>query len=115
MEGEIFLPNPGDAWLWTCAGGPFVINLLTQEGGYGEGKRPGKASASNVNHTLRALKKIVVKRGLSSVALPSLVTGVGGLDWEQVELLIQNQLRDLDVEVIIYKRYTHGQPADKSL
>ena len=42
MEGEIFLPNPGDAWLWTCAGGPFVINLLTQEGWLWGGQTSGK-------------------------------------------------------------------------
>lgn len=88
-----------------------VINLITQEGGYGAGNQPGKATETNVNHALRALKKIVVQEKFSSLALPRLATGVGGLDWEQVKPLIQSQLGDLDIPVYVYVVFKAGQPA----
>jgi len=95
----------GDAWAWDSADGVRIVNLLTQDGGYDRGSRPGKASISSVNHALRSLKKIVAKEKLSSIALPRLATGVGGLTWEDVSPLIQNQLGDLDVDVYVYSEY----------
>ena len=95
-------PEPGDAWIWGGVGGVRIINLITQEGGYGGGNHPGKATESNVNHALRSLKKIVTKENLTSLALPRLATGVGGLNWEQVHPLIQSQLGDLDIPIYLY-------------
>lgn len=106
-------PKPGEAWAWGGAEGVRIINLLTQEGGYGGGNKPGKASGPNVNHALRALKKIIQKEGFSSVALPRLATGVGGLDWDQVKPLIQSQLGDLDIPVYVYVTFHAGQKANE--
>ena len=106
-------PKPGEAWAWGGAEGARIINLLTQEGGYGGGNKPGKASEPNVNHALRALKKIIQKEGFSSVALPRLATGVGGLDWDQVKPLIQSQLGDLDIPVYVYVTFHAGQKANE--
>ncbi len=36
--------KPGEAWVWGGADGVRIINLITQDGGYGQGARPGKAS-----------------------------------------------------------------------
>ena len=52
-------PTPGDAWMW---GGPEnvrIVNLITQEGGYGQGNRPGKATPKFVSDSLKALAKLV--------------------------------------------------------
>ena len=104
-------PKPGEAWVWGGAEGARVVNLITQEGGYGGGNRPGKASESIVNHALRALKKIVEKEGFNSLALPRLATGVGGLDWEQVKPLIDSQLGALDIPIYVYTVYRAGERA----
>jgi len=104
-------PKPGSAWIWSGAGGARVINLMTQDGGYQHGSRPGKASIGNVNHALRALKKMIVKEGLVSVALPRLATGVGGLDWADVRPLIDNQLVDSAAEIYLYHVYVPGKKA----
>lgn len=105
--------KPGEAWAWGGAEGVRIINLLTQEGGFGGGNKPGKASEPNVNHALRALKKIIQKEGFSSVALPRLATGVGGLDWDQVKPLIQSQLGDLDIPVYVCVTFHAGQKANE--
>lgn len=103
--------KPGGAWIWSGADGRRIVNLLTQEGGYGQGARPGKAAPKYVNDCLRALKKLIKKEGLQSIALPKLATGVGGLEWSDVQPLIQNQLADLDIPVYVYADYRPGEKA----
>ena len=33
-------PKPGAAWSWRSADGVCIVNLITQDGGYGHGGRP---------------------------------------------------------------------------
>ncbi len=101
----------GEAWIWSGAGGVRIINLITQEGGHEHGSKPGKASTTSVNHALRALKKIIAKEKLTSVALPRLATGVGGLGWDEVKPLIEQQLGDVDAAIYVYAEYVPGQKA----
>ncbi|MGR8922067.1 MAG: macro domain-containing protein, partial [Gammaproteobacteria bacterium] len=98
--------KPGEAWAWGGAGGVRIVNLLTQPAG--PGHRPGRADAKDVNHALRALKKIVNKEGFTSLALPRLATGVGGLDWADVRPLVEQQLGDLEIPVYVYVVYHPG-------
>ena len=104
-------PKQGSAWIWSGAQGVRIINLITQQGGYDHGSKPGKASVSSVNHSLRALKKLIAEEDLSSVSLPRLATGVGGLNWEDVRPLIMNQLADINADVYVYRKYVPGKKA----
>lgn len=101
--------KPGEAWAWGGAGGVRLVNLITQP--TGPGHRPGKARLQDVNHALRALRKVVQTEKFSSVALPRIATGVGGLDWDQVKPLVEQQLSELDVPVFIYTVYRPGKTA----
>jgi O-acetyl-ADP-ribose deacetylase (regulator of RNase III) len=105
-------PKPGHAWLWA---GPqrVVINLMTQEPAPDEKAHPGKATAHNVSHALKELRKVLEDEAIPSVALPKLATGVGGLDWSEVEPLIESHLGDLDIPVIVYETYEKGQKANE--
>ncbi len=107
-------PSAGEAWLWA---GPerVVINLMTQEPAPNEGSHPGKATAHNVKSALKEMRKILEKEAISSLALPRLATGVGGLDWSEVEPLIAGELGDLKIPVIIYETYAKGTQADEKL
>jgi len=104
-------PKLGSAWIWSGAGGVRIVNLVTQDGGYEHGSKPEPASVSSVNHALRALRKIIAEEELESVALPRLATGVGGLDWNAVQPLIQQQLGDVTANIYVYRRYVPGQKA----
>jgi len=106
--------NPGEAWVWTAADGVRIVNLLTQEGGYGHGARPGKATTKNVAHALKALKKMATKEQFTSLALPRLATGVGGLSWDEVEPLIEEKLGELDIPIYLYATYIPNQAANES-
>ena len=54
---------------------------MTQEGEHDHGAKPRKATTANVNHCLRRLQHELEKGEITSIALPRLGTGVGGLDW----------------------------------
>jgi O-acetyl-ADP-ribose deacetylase (regulator of RNase III) len=105
-------PKPGDAWAWGTHGAR-IVNLITQEGGYGHGQKPGRATLPNVNHTLRALKKLIQSEDYQSVALPRLATGVGGLDWADVKPLIERHLGELSIPVYVYETYHPGVEANE--
>jgi len=107
-------PKPGHAWLWA---GPdkVIVNLMTQEPAPSEKAHPGKAKLQHVSHALKELRGIVQEQGITSIAIPKLATGVGGLDWEQVEPLIEEHLVDLKIPVVIYEEYDKGVKAQETL
>jgi O-acetyl-ADP-ribose deacetylase (regulator of RNase III) len=104
-------PHPGAAWIWSGANGVRVINLLTQEPSANRQGHPGEATLHNVSHSLREMKKIIQKEGITSVALPRLATGVGGLKWEDVKQLIVSAFEDMNVDVYVYTTFVKGQAA----
>ena len=106
-------PSPGAAWMWGGPEGVRIINLITQEGGYGHGARPRKATVKHVRDSLKALNKIIDKEGITSVALPKLATGVGALSWDEVRPLIEERLGDLKIPVYLYTEFHAGQRADE--
>jgi O-acetyl-ADP-ribose deacetylase (regulator of RNase III) len=106
-------PDAGDIWMWGSVGGIRIVNLMTQEAAYDQGSKPGKAAVKHVNHALRALHKLALDEGFTSIALPRLATGVGGLTWEEVFPLIQQHLGDLPIPVYVYSTYTPNTQADE--
>lgn len=107
-------PKAGGAWLWA---GPerVIINLMTQDPAPDENAHPGKASAHNISHALKDLRKIIEAENLSSIALPKLATGVGGMDWAEVKSLIEQHLGDLAIPVIVYETYEQDKKAAENL
>lgn len=108
-------PKAGGLWAWAGAtenGGTVrVASLLTQEAAENAIGRPGKATTENVGHALRALARHVQEEGITSLALPRLATGVGGLDWAEVKPLIEHHLGGLDIPVYVYVVYHKDQKA----
>jgi len=107
-------PKAGGAWLWGGADG-VVINLMTQEPAPDNNANPGKAMSKYISGALKDLRKIMEKENFSSVALPRLATGVGGMDWDEVEALIVEHLGDLDATIVIYETYQAGVKAQEKL
>ncbi len=104
-------PKPGEVWVWGGVGGVRIYNLLTQEGSFDHGAKPGRATIANVNHCLRRLRHDLQHEKIRSLALPRLATGVGGLDWNAVRPLIETHLGDLAIPVFVYSKYQAGSPA----
>lgn len=108
-------PKSGELWAWATPDGRRIINLFTQEAAYHPGEKPGRASIEHVHHALAALRKLAESEGFSSLALPRLATGVGGLAWADVEPLIARHLDGLGVPVVVYTTYRKHESAHEGL
>ncbi len=106
-------PKAGGLWAWMSADGQRIVNLFTQEAAYETGQRPGRATLHNVAHTLRALHKLVETEAFTSLALPRLATGVGGLEWNDIQVLVRQHLGELPIPVMVYTTYHAGQKANE--
>jgi O-acetyl-ADP-ribose deacetylase (regulator of RNase III) len=104
-------PKPGEIWAWGGAEGVRIINLFTQDPAPDHAAKPGKASVEHVNHALRELRRLAEAEKFSSLALPRLATGVGGLSWEEVSPLVQKHLGDLPIPVYVYTTFQKGVAA----
>jgi O-acetyl-ADP-ribose deacetylase (regulator of RNase III) len=51
---------------------------------------------------LMSLVDVLVKRNIKSLAMPALGCGNGGLEWEKVKALIENQLSTLPIDIRVY-------------
>lgn len=58
---------------------------------------------SYIEQGLAALRKEIVNRRISSIAIPPLGSHNGGLDWLRVKQMIEAALADLDCEVMLYE------------
>lgn len=106
-------PKPGTTWDWGGAEGARVVSLFTQDAAYDHGAKPGKATLEHVNHALRALRQLAEQEKLSSLAMPRLATGVGGLSWQDVSPLIDKHLGDLAIPVYVYATYQKDVAANE--
>ncbi|MBG4960611.1 macro domain-containing protein [Pseudomonas aeruginosa] len=113
-------PAPGGVWVWAGVDEQgktqCIVNLITQGMLHsGRSAKPGKASLEDVGHALRELARYVRSEGVSSLALPCVATGVGGLDWSEVKPLVVRHLGDLEIPVILYEVYRKGVAAEEKL
>ncbi len=108
-------PKSGELWMWGGVGGARIFNLMTQEGEHAHGSRPGKATLANVNHCLRRLRHAIEVEKITSLAIPALATGVGGLAWSDVKPLIEQHLGDLSIPIFVYATYHAGMKAKETV
>lgn len=75
----------------------YIINFPTKE----HWKAPSKIEY--IEKGLPALKDIIQKHRIKSIALPPLGCGSGGLDWNIVRPMIIDQLSELEAQIFIYE------------
>jgi O-acetyl-ADP-ribose deacetylase (regulator of RNase III) len=106
-------PKTGGMWLWSGPGRR-VANLFTQAPAPQGVGHPGKATVENVNHALRALRLVAEKEKFKSIAIPRLATGVGGLDWSEVQPLVKHHLSGLNIPITVYVEYRKDVKAQEA-
>ncbi|MBY8872349.1 macro domain-containing protein [Micromonospora sp. PLK6-60] len=85
----------------------YVINFPTKGHWRTASKLP------DIEAGLAHLVQVVRERGISSVAVPALGCGNGGLDWEQVRPMIEDAFADLpDVRVLLFPPEGAPEPSD---
>jgi O-acetyl-ADP-ribose deacetylase (regulator of RNase III) len=87
----------------------FIINFPTKR------HWRGKSRIEDIEAGLEALVHELRTRGISSVAIPPLGAGLGGLHWPDVRMRIERSLRDLrDVRVLVFEPHeapSHEEPS----
>ncbi|MHA4893314.1 type II toxin-antitoxin system antitoxin DNA ADP-ribosyl glycohydrolase DarG [Pedobacter sp. PWIIR3] len=78
-------------------GKKLVINFPTKT----HWRQPSKYEY--IEKGLAALKELIKKENISSIAIPPLGAGNGGLDWNIVKSMIATSLSDLDISIQIYE------------
>jgi O-acetyl-ADP-ribose deacetylase (regulator of RNase III) len=108
--------KPGEVWMWGGPEGKVVVSLMVQEPVEGTAfswGSPGASHALLCESRAQALRHLIDSEKISSLALPRLATGVGKLDWADVEPLIEQHLGSLDIPVYVYETYVKGERAEE--
>ena len=74
----------------------FIVNFPTKR------HWRGKSRVDDIDSGLNALREEIVRRGIRSIAIPPLGSGLGGLDWQDVKpriVLALSSLQDVDIRV----------------
>lgn len=101
--GEMFVFETGSMW-----NPRYIINFPTKRHWL------GKSRLEDIEAGLQALVDVVKKLGISSVAVPPLGCGLGGLDWRTVRPMIEKELaRLLEVRVLLFEPV--GTPDAKTM
>ncbi len=100
--------NPGDAFLWKDAALPWVFNLATQEG-YGRSR--AHATHDAIEHALFAMRAQADAEGITSIALPRISAGLGGLAWPGVRAIIERVFADWPGDIYLYEAFQQANHA----
>ncbi len=90
--GGLFITERND-----MLGPRYIINFATKQ----HWRHPSKLAW--IEEGLRALRREVEARSILSVAIPPLGAGNGGLRWTDVRPLIEDVLRDIATDVIVFE------------
>jgi O-acetyl-ADP-ribose deacetylase (regulator of RNase III) len=93
QPGKMFVFETG------CLTNPrYIINFPTKR------HWKGKSIIQDIEDGLNDLVNVIEQRKIKSIAIPPLGSGLGGLNWDNVKLLIEQKLRHLsDVKIIIFE------------
>ena len=96
-RGEVEIGRMYVAQTGLLDGPQWVINFPTKK----HWRSPSRLEY--VQEGLEDLKRVLREHDIRSVAIPPLGAGNGGLDWNEVEPLIEHALEGMDVHAIIYE------------
>jgi O-acetyl-ADP-ribose deacetylase (regulator of RNase III) len=104
QPGRMFVFATG--WL---TGPKYIINFPTKRHWRGDSR------LEDIESGLAALRNVILERGIQSIAIPPLGSGLGGLDWTQVRSRIEKELETLDgVRIEVFEPHSESIPQPKS-
>jgi O-acetyl-ADP-ribose deacetylase (regulator of RNase III) len=74
----------------------WVVNFPTKQ------HWKSRSRLADIDAGLDALRRFIVDSGISSIAIPPLGCGNGGLDWAEVLPLIERKLEGLSADILVY-------------
>lgn len=77
---------------------PWILNLATQD-------TLGGARIEYVEECLENFTEYYEQEGITSLAMPRVAAGLGGLQWEDVKKLLTDILGQLPISVYVYENF----------
>jgi len=101
QPGRMFVTETGQ-----LTGPRYIINFPTKR------HWRGASRIEDIDAGLVALVTEIQQRGIRSIAIPPLGSGLGGLDWNEVKQRIEQALADLpDIDVVVFEPYAANTAA----
>ena len=97
--------NPGDVMMWKTEVEPFVFNLATQEDYW-----RSRATYDNIEKVLAVMKSLADQEKITSIAMPRIGAGYGGLSWKKVKVIIERLYHDWAGTLYVYDEYVAETP-----
>src|SRR4051812_15893201 len=98
--------NLGECWLWKADDRPWVFNLGTQEGYW---RARGRYEA--LEGALRRMREQADAERITSIAIPRIGVGYGGLSWKKVRAIVEAVFDDWDGTLVVYEEFVPGGSA----
>jgi O-acetyl-ADP-ribose deacetylase (regulator of RNase III) len=92
--------NLGDVFLWKAVEQPWVFNLGTQEGIW-----RARASYEAIEQALGKMRTLADAEGVTSIGIPRIGVGYGGLSWKKVRVLIEQVFGDWPGRLVVYEQF----------
>lgn len=92
--------NLGDAYLWKSTNMPSVFNLGTQEGIW-----RARASYESIETALKSMMHQANREGITSIAIPRIGAGYGGLSWKKVRSIIESVFNTWSGTLYVYEEF----------
>lgn len=102
--------NLGDVWLWKAEDQPWVFNLGTQEGVWRV-----RASYEAIEMALGRMREQADAEGITSVAIPRIGVGYGGLSWRKVRAIIERVFADWRGQLVVYEEFVPAGSAEDAV
>jgi len=96
--------NPGDVFLWRADDRPHVFNLATQEDYW-----RAKATYAWVETALGEMRRQADEASITSIAMPRIGAGYGGLSWNKVKVVIERVFADWSGTLYVYDEFVAEQ------
>ncbi|HOM88192.1 MAG TPA: macro domain-containing protein, partial [Spirochaetota bacterium] len=90
--GKLFITKEN-----TLYGEKLIINFPTKK----DWRKPSEYEY--IEKGLDELIKIIEEYKITSIALPPLGAGSGGLVWSKVKTIIEEKLKNIDIEILVYE------------
>lgn len=110
-EGQVHRIRTRGIYEWTGSGGFDICSLLVQEETQSthSHRLPGNVSLHNLDKYLKQLASNLSSEKISSLVLPCVTTGMGGLNWDEVRPPVYKYLDVLQAKVYLNSKVTKSE------
>lgn len=96
--------NLGDVFLWKDPSAPAVFNLGTQEKIW-----HARATYEAVETSLVRMKDLADQEGITSIGIPRIGVGYGGLSWKKVRAIIERVFAGWSGRLVVYETFVPSE------